>query len=206
MLFSDHALLRFVQRIIGIEDEAKALTYLAENKFNIYYHFLMLINESEILMSSFSPQGGGPTYKYMINGDTLVVISTSNNTVITLYDIKVDSNNSINSIKIERYTKIIRRNNAFAKKHEAQRKENDLKSRKLEYLIDYLNTHLAAEFPLGQHIEQLKSELEQSIQYSVDLAANSKKLKHQNRELMIKVMYGFKRFSEKEEVANNEKC
>lgn len=185
MKFSDHALLRFVQRVLKIEDENEAWQYIQENKYEIYYRLLKLINESEVLIKNFVITGDGQSYNYLIHNDILIVITSDKNVVVTLYDVKIDLNTQINSKLIQNYMKTIRRNNIKVSEKDVERKENDRTSRGLEALIK--NKEL--------ELEQLKTELEINIEVSKNTAAETKKIRHQNRAIMEKIMFGYKKFS-----------
>lgn len=183
MIFSNHALLRFVQRVVEIEDESEALKYIEVYKYEVYYELLKLINESDVLFHRFSIDGEGKSYKYLIKGDILIIISPAKNVVVSLYDIKVDSNEEANSEKVREYTKRIKRNKDAILKKESKKNENDMESRKLEYIIEHKEREL----------EQLKSELNCSIDISKHIAAETKNLRHESRALMRKIMFGFKK-------------
>lgn len=138
-----------------------------------------------MLFDGFSIEGAGHTYKYLVNNDLLIVIS-SNNVVVTLYDVKVDSNEKVNEKKIRECTGRIRRNNAERLKKEAKKDSNNKNSRRIESIIEHMEIELA----------KLRTELEESIDVSRKHAEEAKKLRHENRDLMQSIMYGFKKFKE----------
>ncbi|MCM3109974.1 hypothetical protein [Lederbergia lenta] len=185
IVFSGHVLLRFVQRVIGIRNKNDAIIFLEENKFEVHYKLLKFINESETLYENFSPEGSGETYKYFLNKDVLIVISTNSNVVVTLYDITVDLNENQNLEKIREYARRIKRNkNEFLKKN-AKKNLNDKDSRNLEFLIEYKE----------KEINVLKDELKNMIDVSKDIALQTKQLRHENRGLMQEILFGFKKFT-----------
>lgn len=183
MVFSEHALLRFVQRVIGIKDESDALLFLENNKYEVYYKFLQMMNDSELLMKNFTTdENGGGTYNYLLNGDTLIV-TTRTNVVVTLYDVKVDSDESLNSEILSRYARRIKRNSDEVLKIKSKKNDNDIHSRELESAIARKEKEL----------NELKSELEQAIEVGRSYATKGKDLRYENKALMEKIMYGFKK-------------
>lgn len=186
MIFSNHALLRFVQRIIGIKDESDALIFLENNKYEVYYKFLQMMNDSQLLMKNFpNIENSGEVFNYLLNGDTLIVVSGAKNVVVTLYDVKVDADESINSEILSRHARRIKRNSNEVIKIKSKKNENDIHSRELESAIARKEKEL----------NELKSELKQAIEKGRDYATKSKDLRYENNKLMKEIMYGFKRFT-----------
>lgn len=183
MIFSDHALLRFVQRVIGIKDESDALVFLENNKYEVYYKFLQIMNDSELLMKNFTiDENGGGTFDYLLNGDTLIVVASGRNVVVTLYDVKVDADESINSEILAKYAKRIKRNSDEVIKIKSKKKDNDIYSRGIESTIARKEIEL----------EELKSELGQAIEVGRFYATKGKDLRYENKALMERIMFGFK--------------
>jgi hypothetical protein len=182
LIFTDHILLRFVQRVIGIPEKQQALKFIEQNKYEVYYKLLKLINESELLHENFSPTGSGKTYNYRLIGDTLIVISSNGHVAVTLYDIAIDLNEKENSETIRDYTKKIKQNYGESQRRDAKRDKINKESQKLEFLVDYTEKEL----------DKLKEQLEEQIMIGRENYQEAKRLKHENRELMTKIMYGFK--------------
>jgi hypothetical protein len=183
MVFSEHSLLRFVQRVIGIADKSDALKFIRENKYEVYYKLLKFINESELLHDKFSPEKDGVLYNYHINGDILIVIAYPQDIVVTLYDIKVDLNSNANSIKIRQLFNKIKSNKGQIIKNESKRSKNDNVSKKLEGAVEYR----------GVNEDELLQKLKESIGRSKEFAGEAKELRTESRDMMIDIMYGFKK-------------
>lgn len=186
MIFSDHVLLRFIQRVIGIKEETEALSYLENNKYEVYYKLLRLINKSEILYKNFSPSSSkvGETYTYLLYKDILTVVSVNKNVVVTLYDITVDIDESRNIEKIRKYAKKIKQNEGEYLKKNAAKVSRDHETRKLEILIEEKEKEL----------KNLKEKLTDEIEANREIYTEAKRLKNENRKLMENIMFGFKKF------------
>lgn len=194
MIFTDHAILRYVQRVLGYKDKAIALAYIKDNKYEVTYTLLNLVNNAKVLYESFSYEGGGETCKYLIAGETLLVVSRNNNVLITMYDIKVSENRDMNRELVESYVREIKRNNDTVQKKNSKKTKFDLQSRNLEYAIKRKEEELA----------ELHGELAKSIEDSRWYTTTGKELRHENRELMGELMYGYKQFRKTENETEKE--
>jgi hypothetical protein len=94
--------------------------------------------------------------------------------VITLFHVTLDSEDKLNSKKIKEYIKQIKINQDEIIKLNSKKEKQDTISRNLEYLIERTKEQLA----------QFEMEYEESKSMCIDLAAETKKLRMENREMM----------------------
>lgn len=184
MEFSHHALVRFVQRVVGIVNEEAAEKYLKNNKYEVNYKLLRFVNESKMLYDRLTYRDSSEVFKYLINGDILVVIASNSNKVVTLYDIKIDLDDVNNHEKLMEFTKVIRRNADKLVRKDSEKKKSELESRKLEAIIARKE----------QELEDLRAELADSVLVSRGIVSEIRDLKRENKDLMEQIMFGFKKY------------
>lgn len=189
MEFSNHAMVRYVQRVLGIKNKEDAQEYVNRNKYMVIFKLLKFVNESKLLYDKMTYKGSSEVTEYRLNGDILIVIATNTNTVITIYDIQMDLDIRENRERLREFAKKIGKNRYDLIKIDSVKKKNDIETGKIKTTIDYLERNL----------EDLKKELEGSIQISKGYVSEMVKLKDENKKLMNDIMYGFKKLNKDDE-------
>ncbi|MGD6876896.1 hypothetical protein [Bacillus infantis] len=184
-----HVKLRFVQRIIGIEDVNAAKKFIEQNEYEVVYKILEFINEAQLLHENYAP-ARKDTLDYYINGETLLVLQPKKKGLVTLFDVTLDADDKTNSDKIRQYIKAIKQNNNAITKINVKQKKQDIISHHLEYMLKYLGENVS---------EEVKTKIYEDRQKSIDIckeyAANAKEYRMENRELMSEM---FKKLENKE--------
>lgn len=182
MIFTEHVLLRYVQRIVGISDKYEAKNYVNNKRYKVTYKLLQLINESYILYEKFYSEQDKKQYTYYMNGNYLIVMDSVKKTVVTLYDVNMRESEEDEVDKVLQYAKSIKRNRNTLKTNEKNKGVVDNDSRKIEYAIELKK----------EELKELESRLEKSIRKSQGIVEKNKEIKKENKSLMGKIMYGFK--------------
>jgi hypothetical protein len=178
MIIDGHVKYRFVQRIMGIKDNREINRFIANNEFEVHYRIVEFVNSAELLIENYAPTRKD-TLDYYINGEVLIIINPRTKEIHTLYHITLDSENVINTKKINQYVKTIKMNNSKVKHLKLQLKKQNLNTDHLEYMLKYLCDDVE-----GSVIDKIKQDREVSIGICKDLAAQEKALRMENRELM----------------------
>lgn len=188
MILTDHIKLRFVQRVLGIQDEFEATHYLNNNQYEVVYKIMELIAGSSLLCENFSPNGTGEAFNYYINGTTIFVINRPQSNLpvaITLYDVEMDKDSFTNLKSMELNVKQLKQNNYQINILNSSKSKKDIRSRQLETTIDRCKSYL----------DSLEQELEKSVEDSKEDLLQIKDLKKQNREIMENLLYGYKKIN-----------
>jgi hypothetical protein len=182
MIIDGHVKFRFVQRIMGIKGVSEVNKFIANNEFEVHYRIVEFVNEAELLMKNYAP-ARKDTLDYYINNETLIIIKPNKNPnkleLVTLFDITLDINSKQNSDKIKNYVKTIKRNNNEINTIKIKFKKQNSTSDHLKYMINYLDGKIDESL-----MDNIKVEYEKSISICKELAAQEKKLRMENRELM----------------------
>jgi hypothetical protein len=176
MIIDGHVKYRFVQRILGINDNREINRFISDNEFEVNYRIVEFVNNAELLIENYAPSRKD-TLDYYINGETLIIMKPNKKEIVTLFDITLDAED--NSKKIEEYVKTIRSNNSKVKYIKIQLKKQNLITDHLEYMLKYLGNDVE-----GFVIDKIKQDREVSIGICKELAAQEKTLRMENRELM----------------------
>lgn len=178
MLIDGHVKFRFVQRIMGIENESEANKFIANNEFEVHYRIVEFVNNAELLIENYAPSRKD-TLDYYINNETLIIMKPNKKELVTLFDITLDSDSKQNTEKIRKYVKTIKRNNSEIKAINIKQVKQDVISKHLEYMINYLADDID-----NYRMENIESDLQRSINICKEYAAQAKVLRMENRELM----------------------
>jgi hypothetical protein len=181
MEISRHAMLRYVQRVRGIKDGNKASEYLKENKFEVAYRILELLNSATVLYKNYTPTRKEP-FDYFINDELLMVVNTKENELTTLYYVTLDIEDEVNSSKVREYVKVVKKNIGIITTLEIKRKKQDKVSVNLEYMIKKLRGRISDDL-----ISEFEVEFAESINICKGYAADSKKLRLENRDMMTQI-------------------
>lgn len=184
MFIKDHAKLRYVQRVMKTEDVKVAQDYVKKNEFEVSYRLLEMLNKAELIYTAYAPVKGQNTYDYYVYEEFLIVTGMNKTELITLYDIIVDSNVEQNEKKIREYIKDIKRNINKINVANIQKEKQDQETVSLEFAIEQTNEYLAK-------LEQMR---QKSIDKCKDQTKEIKSMRLENRELMTKILFGFKEF------------
>jgi hypothetical protein len=182
MLIDGHVKFRFVQRIMGTNNEREANKFIANNEYEVIHRIVEFVNESELLIENYAP-ARRDTLDYYVNNETLIIIKPNKNPnkmeLVTLFDITLDSDSKQNTEKIKQYVKTIKRNNNEIKTINIKQGKQDVISKHMEYMINYLacdvDTHI---------MENIEADKQRSINICKEYAAQAKALRMANRELM----------------------
>lgn len=177
MKLSEHAKLRYVQRVIGIEDINEAKQYLNNNEYFISYKLLEFYNSSKPLYKNYAPTRK-ETLDYFIKDDYLIVVNKKTE-IVTLYNMTLETEDDINQKLIKSYVKTIKNNNYRINQIEIVKRKQDQESKHLEYLIDRLKNEI--------DIYKYELEFEISKEKCIKYAAEQKELRMENRKLMTEL-------------------
>jgi hypothetical protein len=182
MIIDGHVKFRFVQRIMGINNEGEVNKFIANNEYEVIHRIVEFVNEAELLIENYAP-ARRDTLDYYVNNETLIIIKPNKNPnkmeLVTLFDITLDTNSRKNSDKIKQYVKTIKRNNNERKFIQSKFKKQNTTSDHLKYMINYLDGKIDESL-----MKDIKVDYEKSISICKELAAQEKVLRLENRELM----------------------
>ncbi|WP_273125889.1 hypothetical protein [Bacillus weihaiensis] len=190
MFIRDHAKERYVERVVGVNEKKDIKKYIAEHNFEICFKIMEMVNEAELLHDSFAVSKGATTYCYYINGDYLIVLTFNKKEVITIYNLVLDLKENKNHRLIKEHVKTIRKNINLIKRKEEIKNRQDNETMSIEYAIDLTR----------ESLRKLESSREHSIETCVKMTKEIKEIRYENRELMTKLMFGFREFKEKEHI------
>lgn len=171
-----HPLFRYVQRVMGINDGAKA--YVDSKRYEVAYNLLQLINESDILMKGYAP-ARRDTLDYYIKDNILIVMKPDKREVVTLFNVTLSSKIKENNAKIKKYVSTIKKNNAHIQLINGKQAKQDQITHHLIFSIERFKGKISEEL-----ISELQREKEESINICKEYAAQAKQLRLENRELM----------------------
>lgn len=178
MILDGHVKFRFVQRIMGIEDEREVNKFIANNEYEVTHRIKDFLEESELLMENYAP-GKKDTLNFYINGEVLIIFEPNKKELRTMYFITLDSDPKKNSQKIKQYFKSIRKNNNKIKELKIKQDKQNKISKHLEFMIEYLGEEINDTL-----MNKIEKEKDESIAICKELAAQEKVLRHENRDLI----------------------
>lgn len=173
---SEHAMERYVQRVLGIKEKTK--TFLQDNQFEVAYRIQELLHSAEVLFKNFAPSKK-ETLDYYINEELLLVINTNKNELTTLFYVTLEADDSTNTKMVKEYVKQIKKNNSLSKHLEIKIRKQGKESDHLEYMIERLEGRI----DLKEFVEDFAYSINTCKNYALD----SKKLKDENRNMMKQI-------------------
>jgi hypothetical protein len=174
----EHAKLRYVQRVMGIHDYREAQEFIKKNEYLVSYKVLEFYNDAKLLYKSYAPTRK-ETLDYYTNKDFMIVVHPKGNEIVTLYNMTLQTEDDINQKLIKEYVNKITKNNKEINKIETIKKKQDKISCHLEYMIGRLKGTL--------DVSEYQVEFAQSIDKCKEYAAEQKKLRMENREMMTQL-------------------
>ncbi|MEW5569682.1 hypothetical protein [Rossellomorea marisflavi] len=175
MIVGEHVKFRYVQRVLGLSDKKDIDKFLAENEYYAIYKVMEFFNESKILYKNYAPTRK-ETLDYYTNGNFLIVVNSHLQEIVTLFDMKLDSEEGINIKLVKDHIKTIVNNNNQISRIEQDKKNQDELSKHLEYMIMRLKD--------SHDVTTYQQEFAHSINICKELAAEQKKLRLESRDLM----------------------
>lgn len=173
---------RYVKRVIGIVDGEQAKKYAIENANEIWHKVMNLFNESKVLYKNYAPNRG-QTLDYYVNKEILIIVDPKKDEIYTLYFITLDEEEYANSLKIQRFVKLIQKNNNSINAINVRQNKQERITSHIEYMLNRLKGELVPETLLNE----LQEERENSINICKELASDAKKLRLENREMMAEI-------------------
>ncbi|MGG4434487.1 hypothetical protein AAXE64_07995 [Priestia megaterium] len=184
MIIRDHAKERYVERVMKITNKKEAKEYIQNNEFEVSFRIMEMLNNSELLHGNYAVSKGKDTYSYYVLNDLLIVVHANGKEIITIYDLILDLKEESNLKMIKQHIKAIKHNIQAIKSKEIEKSKQDKETDNIEYMIKKTKEQL-------QNLEQLK---EQSIIKCKAQVDEIKEVRYENRELMTKLMFGFREF------------
>lgn len=175
MEISEHAIQRYVKRVMGINDGNKAKEYACHHRYEVAYKILDLFNKSSVLHINYAPTRG-ETLDYYINGEILLVVNTKNNELSTMYQVALGND------KLKFFVDKIKKNNSLIKAINLQKEKQDEISDHLKYMINRLQGKVE-----NALIESFQKEYEESVAKCKEYAAETKRLRLENRDMMTDI-------------------
>jgi hypothetical protein len=186
LIITKHAMVRYLQRIKGIKDEHEANEFLDKNESIIKLELLELYERSKLLIENFRM-----TYEhencsyYFYNNMLLLILCPENNkqTLVTVYSLEFKNceigNNDLG--KFEDYVKTLNIKTQLHTKAKKRQRENDITSRQLEGVVEYLKCQL----------EEYELKLEESVEKSKEICMECKSLKEEIHRIMSDISFNY---------------
>jgi hypothetical protein len=184
MLIRTHAKERYVERILKITNKKEVKEYIKNNEFEISFRIMEMLNDSELLHSSYAVSRGKNTYSYYVLNNLLIVVHANGKEIITIYDLILDAKEESNLRLIKQHIKEIKKNIQRINLKESEKSHQDKETDNIEYMIKKTREQL-------QNLESLR---EQSIERCKNRVHEIKQIRYENRELMENLMFGFRQF------------
>lgn len=183
MHITEHAKLRYVQRILDIPVEKEAKRFMKEHEEEITKKIRLFYMESKLFFKNLPlKKDGGDSRNIYLHKDVILLLSHDDQSIITLYRVITSEDEEQNIWNIHAYLKTVQARNEEIEKIRKQKKEQEDHSRNLEFMRERLKKQLA----------ELETEIEESIGHSKELYVDAKKLKLENYDTVRKILYGFR--------------
>lgn len=192
MKITQHIKERYVERVLKIEEGIE--DYIIRNNSEVLEGILHLINGAKMLYENYSLQGSCDTNNILVHGNFIIIMSQGNRQAITLWDIFDEVENIYEFQELKDMINSIPRMENRRKRLNEQKNKQDFHSRKLENTFEWIikNKSTIKSIWVEYHINSLETEIEDSIEKSKKILSEMKKIKREIREMMDKIMYGFK--------------
>lgn len=135
---SEHAQMRYAQRVLGIVIEEKALEYVRQNRDKVFYLLAMMLKNSELIVDGYYQQDKGTQIDYYLyNNRTFILVNPDAGLIVTLYHLDIAAEEVFKRAK--RMKKI--KDNMYQTKY--KKTVQDQKTRIIEDRVKYLEEQLA---------------------------------------------------------------
>lgn len=166
MNITQHAKLRYVQRIKGVQDDREAKQYIAQNDERVTAEIDKLIEFGECIWEG--QLGEYKPSRYLLNGDIVLVTDQANLALVTVYRCDFGFPPTVNKQTIKGLTSEIAK---LRTKVDKARTHKQAEADKLQVEIDHIATQIAE---YQAHIAQLEAK-QRYVQAELDLTENEPK-------------------------------
>lgn len=193
MKITNHVLLRYVQRVLGIKNEKAAIQYLEINDIDVYKKVVNLSSHCYPLHLNLPKDLNNPRSEFrdiyvhtnLYMKHTLLVASANSKELITLWRFEANEEN-----REEAMYKVLE-NNKLIKQQIELKKKQDRKARDAENISDWVleNERFFTAKLYEEAKESVNLETQAQIETARKITYHLGELKRENRELMALIMY-----------------
>lgn len=189
MKLTEHAKIRYVQRVLKIENEDEAKQYIKENESEVFSLMYKMYTNSTLIYKNYPPTLEAGSSQNIYLNDNIIIITTSlDEKIITLYHITLDLDKDENEMKIIKMIKEISSGEYELNSIKKANKSHGEYLKNLNFTINYLENQLLS----------LNEEYEKGLAKGLEMGQQLTKRKNERWKLMNELLYGFKKFDPKD--------